>query len=366
VVIRAGPLERYMLSHDREHQRLDLTVYGGEGCESAPPAVLAKLRGCLDQMAADFGVKYRFEAHCEIRGELGWHPLEDELRGHHAIGELWLTQPAEPEPEPEEDENPHPPESEAPTDPSTAPRFTMVPMAERKFDFFINHCQKSGQDQCGKLALLLKAVGATVWYDMQAQDLTAQGMEQGVRQSRNVIIFLSDDVMGRPFCNAEQRWAKLYSCNLIGVVEKDDRHSPADFGKEKMRAPVDLKHILEDVEFIDYRRRGYEEKGMVEEIMRRGGSVGPLPGSMQPEHEPEPEPEPAPEPVRLSEGLPPQKLTLKDVADAIKGELGLDESLPMKGVPAAAAEQAGFEVAAGTLKAQLDAIATECGICTVW
>jgi hypothetical protein len=173
-------------------------------------------------------------------------------------------------------------------------------MAERKFDFFINHCQKSGQDQCGKLALLLKAAGATVWYDMQAQDLTAQGMEEGVRQSRNVIIFLSDDVMGRPFCNAEQRWAKLYSCNLIGVLEKDDRHSPADFGKEKMRAPVDLKHILEDVEFIDYRRRGYEEKGMVEEIMRRGGSVGPLPGSMQPEPEPEPEP--------IEVGVPPLDL----------------------------------------------------------
>ena len=89
----------------------------------------------------------------------------------------------------------------------------------------------------------------------------------------------------------------------------------------------------------------------------------------EPELEPEPEPEPEPAPagaVRLSEGLLPQKLTLKDVADAIKGELGLDESLPMKGVPAAAAEQAGFEVAAGTLKAQLDAIATECGIWTGW
>ena len=74
--------------------------------------------------------------------------------------------------------------------------------------------------------------------------------------------------------------------------------------------------------------------------------------------------EPEPEPPG-GEGLPPQK-TLKDVADAIKGELGLDESLPMKGVPAAAAEQAGFEVAAGTLKAQLGAIATECGIWTGW
>jgi hypothetical protein len=275
VVIRTQE-QRYMLSHDREHQLLDLTVYGGDG-RSALPLVLAKLRSCLDQMVVDFGVQYRFEARCELRGELGWHPLED-LDGH-PDGQLWLVQPAEPGPGPEPEPQPQP------TDSSAAARFAVVPKGERQFDFFINHCQKSGQDQCGKLVLLLQAAGCSVWYDMQAQDLTAQGMEEGVRQSRNVIIFLSDDVMGRPFCNAEQRWAKLYSCNLIGVVEKDSRHSPADFGKEKERAPVDLKHLLDDVEFLDYRRRGYEEKGMVDEIIRRGGVA-----RMEPEPEPEPEP----------------------------------------------------------------------------
>jgi hypothetical protein len=175
-------------------------------------------------------------------------------------------------------------------------------MAERQYDYFINHCQTSGQNQCHALCLLLQQAGATVWYDMQAQDLTAQGMEEGVRQSRNVIIFLSDDVMARPFCNAEQRWAKLYSCKLIGVVEKDSRHSPADFAKEKERAPADLKHILEDVEFIDYERRNYKAKSMIEEIMRRGGSVGPSPRSMQLEPEPEPEPEP------IEVGVPPLDL----------------------------------------------------------
>jgi hypothetical protein len=279
VVIRTQE-QRYMLSHDRELQRLDLTVYGGDGSASALPLVLAKLRSCLDQMAVDFGVQYRFEARCELRGELGWHPLED-LDGH-PDGQLWLPPPADPEPEPE-----HPPESEAPTDPSVTARFAVVPKGERQFDFFINHCQKSGQDQCGKLALLLKAAGARVWYDMQVQDLTAQGMEEGVRQSRNLIIFLSDDVMGRPFCNAEQRWAKLYGCNLIGVVEKDSRHSPADFEEEKKRAPPDLRHLLDDVEFIDFDRRGYKEQAMIDEILRRSGGVTP-PRTVEPEPEPEP------------------------------------------------------------------------------
>jgi hypothetical protein len=300
VVIRVNE-QRYLLLHNRQQQCLDLTVYGGDGCESAPPTVLVKIRSALDQMVGDFGVKYRFEAHCDLRGELGWHALEDDLHSH-AIGKLWLSGSVAPEPE----EQAHPSESEAPTDPSMASRFQIMPMEDRKFDFFINHCQKSGQDQCKTLCLELQKVGASVWYDMQAQDLTAQGMEKGVSESRNVIIFLSDDVMGRPFCNAEQRWAKQYGCTLIGVVEKDSRHSPADFGKEKERAPIDLKHMLDDVEFLDYERRDYKARSMIEEIIRRGGCNAP-----EPEPEPEPEQElqePEPEPELLAEGVPPTDL----------------------------------------------------------
>ncbi len=113
-------------------------------------------------------------------------------------------------------------------------------MEARRFDFFITHCQRSGQDQAGKLNLLLTMQGAQVWYDMQAQDLTATGMEQGVSQSRNVLIFLSDGYMKSKFCNSELRWGKLYNCKSIGVYEKDQRHSPADFGQEKECAPTDL------------------------------------------------------------------------------------------------------------------------------
>eukprot|EP01047_Picozoa_sp_COSAG01_P002170 COSAG01_NODE_56_length_31088_cov_39.354771_6_plen_516_part_00 len=86
-----------------------------------------------------------------------------------------------------------------------------------------------------------------------------------------MLIFLSDGIMGRRFCNDEQRWAKLYSCNFVGVVEKDKRHGPADFAAEKSIAPADLAHILDDVEFIEYRRRDFEVKAMITELMRRGG-----------------------------------------------------------------------------------------------
>ena len=101
---------------------------------------------------------------------------------------------------------------------------------------------------------------------MQAADLTAEGMEAGVSQSRHVLIFLSDGYFTRPYCLKELRWAKLYGCNLVGVVEKDLRHSPADFGLEARRAPADLKHVLADVMFLEYQRQDYLEAAMVAKI----------------------------------------------------------------------------------------------------
>jgi hypothetical protein len=95
-------------------------------------------------------------------------------------------------------------------------------------------------------------------------------MEAGVSQARNVIIFLSNGIMGRPFCNAEQRWAKLYGCNVIGVVENDERHGKADWAEETESAPADLKHLLQDIEFISYERRDYLAAAMRDELLRRG------------------------------------------------------------------------------------------------
>jgi hypothetical protein len=156
--------------------------------------------------------------------------------------------------------------------------------AEREYDFFINHCQASGQDQCGKLDLLLKARGCKVWYDMAAKDLTAQGMEEGVANSRNVLIFLSKGIMGRPFCQMEQRWGKKYNCKFVGVVELDPRHDPADFAEEKAAAPPDLQHLLDDVEFETYQRRNHLVDAMMTKIMGDGGvqlsRVGSSPATM--------------------------------------------------------------------------------------
>eukprot|EP01043_Picozoa_sp_COSAG02_P048046 COSAG02_NODE_4674_length_5106_cov_9.921310_5_plen_323_part_01 len=144
-------------------------------------------------------------------------------------------------------------------------------MELRKYDFFINHCQASGQDQCKVLATQLRSQGVQVWLDMEAEDITEQGMQEAVSQSRNVLMFLSIGLAGREFCRKEQRWGKQYGCKFIGIKEDDDRHGRANFAEERAAAPDDLKHLYDEVEFISYRRREHEVRAMIAELMSRGG-----------------------------------------------------------------------------------------------
>ena len=97
---------------------------------------------------------------------------------------------------------------------------------------------------------MLEAKNKTVWYDQDAEDLSKKGMKNGVRNARNVLIFLSDGVMSSQWCRMEMRWGKQFGCGFVGLQEMDERHNAADFEKEKRLAPSDLRHLLQDFEVI--------------------------------------------------------------------------------------------------------------------
>jgi hypothetical protein len=86
--------------------------------------------------------------------------------------------------------------------------------------------------------------------------------------------------------------------------------------------------------------------------------------------EPEPEPElaPAAPALRPPEGTPP--LTMSEVAEAIRAELGLQQpqegAMTIKELICAAVSEAGFEQPQGTPREQLRTIAEGCGIATGW
>ena len=46
-----------------------------------------------------------------------------------------------------------------------------------------------------------------VWYDNRASDLTKEGMLKGIEQAAAFLLFLSVDVLNRPYCQLEIRHA---------------------------------------------------------------------------------------------------------------------------------------------------------------
>ena len=147
----------------------------------------------------------------------------------------------------------------------TVPRRLFASRDDGTWDFFLTHSQATGGDQAKTVALLLH-----VWYDMQQLDKSEAAMEKkGVRSSRNLLIFLGDDFMSRPYCHKELRWAKQYGTTMIGVMEKDDRHGAVDFEKKQSSPPEDLVHIMADVDFDAYLRDEDNGATMLDKIVRK-------------------------------------------------------------------------------------------------
>ena len=55
--------------------------------------------------------------------------------------------------------------------------------------------------------LELERMGFKVWYDNRAADLTKEGMLKGIEQAAAFVLFLSEGVLQRPYCQMEIRHA---------------------------------------------------------------------------------------------------------------------------------------------------------------
>ena len=133
------------------------------------------------------------------------------------------------------------------------------------FDLFISHTQRSGGDQAHSLYLDLIQHGYTVWYDNYAKDLTEHGMEQGIRNCRVFLIFLSEGIFKSRYCCFEIMKAIQYKKKIVLVHETDKRHQAFDFDLSKV--PKKFHTLLRNHESIAYRRRQFERKAMLDQLM---------------------------------------------------------------------------------------------------
>ena len=174
--------------------------------------------------------------------------------------------------------------------------------------------QVEASGDVGTLFFLLERMGIHGWRDMNQDDLSENGMRQGVFDSDLFIFFLTNSVLSRPFCLKELSWALEFGKPIVVLAETEDRFFPFDLGrwqrdevkkdtsvwphrwvvdselglqydeaekKGEMVAGVKqaYPHIVEFIErtvrernILPFRRREFEVDALVREIIRRAAS----------------------------------------------------------------------------------------------
>ena len=77
--------------------------------------------------------------------------------------------------------------------------------------FKVEHCEESCAKWSAAHSRLLSALSLSfppkVWYDNRADDLTKDGMLEGIERAAAFVLFLSVGVLTRPYCQLEVRHA---------------------------------------------------------------------------------------------------------------------------------------------------------------
>ena len=75
----------------------------------------------------------------------------------------------------------------------------------------------------------------------------------------------------RKFVQIELREAIHQNKKILLLHETDHRFNAVDFAEEQDQTPDDLKFIFDEIESIAWRRRNFERKSMLEELLNRTG-----------------------------------------------------------------------------------------------
>ena len=81
-----------------------------------------------------------------------------------------------------------------------------------------SHSQATGGDQANAIYLELERMGFKGWYDNRASDLTKEGMRQGIKHAAAFVLFLSNGVLERPYCQLEIRHAMALKKPMVLLV----------------------------------------------------------------------------------------------------------------------------------------------------
>ena len=97
--------------------------------------------------------------------------------------------------------------------------------ARVSYDVFISHAQIEASGDVRTLFSVLEQMGVHGYQG----DLTEAGMRQGVYDSDLFVLFLTNSVLSRTFCQKELGWAIEFEKPIVVVVEEEQRFWPFDY-----------------------------------------------------------------------------------------------------------------------------------------
>jgi hypothetical protein len=127
---------------------------------------------------------------------------------------------------------------------------------DRAFVFFFSYHQANAQGNVMTLCNLFNTMGLEGWLDMHANDLSTMGMLEGVNNSENFVLFLTDGYFATKFCLMELDEAVRGNKNIVVIFEERKRFGGASVDKLKAQVP-DKYAFLTDKHDDDSMKHGW-------------------------------------------------------------------------------------------------------------
>jgi hypothetical protein len=146
---------------------------------------------------------------------------------------------------------------------------------DKHFAFFLSHQQAKAQGNMMTLATTLHKIGLKVWLDMLANDLSTQGMMDGVNNSEHFVLFCTDGYFTRPYCLMELDQAILLNKPIVVLYEERERFGGAALDKLLAQVPdkysfLTAKHDDESLKhgWIRLAVRDEFQQQMIEQLLK--------------------------------------------------------------------------------------------------
>ena len=165
-----------------------------------------------------------------------------------------------------------------------------------KYRNFMSHAQKDASGTVAATFLAYKQLGVHNWLDMRQENLTLQGMQEGVRDSDVFLLVLTAHVLTSWYCQKEMLCALEEGKQIQLLLEEEPRFFPFDVaawtaqaqkaqqadssGRQCANISGKMEIVPQKIcEMIDehlpsaitYRRRDFEARSMMRELCTRNG-----------------------------------------------------------------------------------------------